>query len=32
MFTIKQIGEKIWENRGYMGFIDLEKEYDSINR
>ena len=34
IFTIKQIGEKAWEKkrRVYMGFIDLEKAYDRVNR
>ena len=34
MFTRKQIGEKAQEKicRVYVGFIDLEKEYDRVNR
>ena len=33
-FTLKQIGGKTQEKkcRGYMGFIDLEKVYDRVNR
>ena len=30
IFTLKQIGEK--KCRVYVGFIDLEKAYDSVNR
>ena len=30
IFTLKQIGEK--ERRVYMGFMNLEKAYDSVNR
>ena len=34
IFTLKQIGEKTLEKkcRGYVGFIDLEKVYDWVNR
>ena len=35
IFTLKQIGEKVREkkrNAVYVGFIDLEKEYDRGNR
>ena len=34
IFTIKQIGEKAWEKklRVYVGFMDLEKAYDKVNR
>ena len=34
IFTLKQIGEKAREKkwRGYVGFIDLEKAYDTVNR
>ena len=34
IFTLKQIGEKAREKkcRGHLGFIDLEKTYDRINR
>ena len=34
IFTLKQIGEKVQEKkyRVYVGFIDLEKAYDSVNR
>ena len=34
MFTRKQIGKKAQEKicRVYVGFIDLEKEYDRVNR
>ena len=32
--TIKQIGEKVHEKKGkvYVGFMDLEKAYDRVNR
>ena len=34
ILTLKQIGEKAMEKkrRMYMGFIDLEKAYDTVNR
>ena len=34
IFTLMQIGEKAREKkrRGYVGFIDLEKAYDRVNR
>ena len=34
VFTLKQIVEKARENehRVYVGFIDLEKAYDRVNR
>ena len=34
IFTLKQIGEKALEkkSRMYVGFMDLEKEYDRVNR
>ena len=34
IFTLKQIGEKAREKkrRVHVGFIDLEKAYDSVNR
>ena len=34
IFTLKQIGEKTREkkSRAYVGFIDLEKAYDRVNR
>ena len=34
IFTIKQMGEKVREKkcRVYVGFMDLEKTYDRINR
>ena len=34
IFTLKQIGEKTREEkfRVYVGFIDLEKAYDMVNR
>ena len=34
IFTLKQIGEKTKEKkcRVYMGFIDLVKAYDRVNR
>ena len=34
IFTLKQIGEKAREKkcRVYVGFMDLEKAYDMINR
>ena len=34
IFTLKQIGEKAQEKkrREYVGFIDLEKSYDMVNR
>ena len=34
IFTLKQIGEKAREKkrRVYVGFIDLEKAYDRVNR
>ena len=34
IFTSKQIGEKARKkkHRVYMGFIDLEKAYDKVNR
>ena len=34
IFTLKQIGEKAKENkcRVYVGFMDLEKAYDRVNR
>ena len=34
IFTLKQIGEKAWEKkwRMYMGFMDLKKVYDRVNR
>ena len=34
IFTLKQVGEKARENkrRVYVGFMDLEKEYDRVNR
>ena len=34
IFTLKQIGEKAQEKnfRVYVGFIDLEKLYDRVNR
>ena len=33
IFTLKQIGEKarVGKRRVYVGFIDLEKEYDRVN-
>ena len=34
IFTLKQIGEKAREKkcRVYVGFMDLEKTYDRVNR
>ena len=34
IFTLKKIGEKARERkrRVYMGFLDLEKAYDRVNR
>ena len=34
IITLKQIGPKTWEKkcRVHMGFMDLEKAYDRINR
>ena len=34
IFTLKQIGKKAQEKkrRVYVGFMDLEKAYDSVNR
>ena len=34
IFTLKQIGEKAQEKnfRVYVGFIDLEKPYDRVNK
>ena len=34
IFTLRQIGEKAWEKkcRVYVGFMDLEKTYDRVNR
>ena len=33
IFTLKQIGEKVKrKNKVYVGFIDLEKVYNRINR
>ena len=34
IFTLKQIGEKAREKKRtvYVGFIDLEKAYDRVNR
>ena len=34
IFPLKQIGEKVREKkrRVYVGFMDLEKAYDSVNR
>ena len=34
IFTLKQIGEKVCEKKQkvYMGFMDLEKAYDRVNR
>ena len=34
IFTLKQIGEKAQQNKCtvYVGFIDLEKVYDRVNR
>ena len=34
IFNLKQIGEKAREKKGgvYVGFMDLEKAYDRINR
>ena len=34
IFTLKQIGEKAQEKkrRVYVGFIDLQKAYDKVNR
>ena len=34
IFTLKQIGEKAREKKCsvYVGFIDLEKAYDRVNR
>ena len=34
IFTVKQIGEKEWENkcRVYVSFMDLKKTYDRVNR
>ena len=34
IFTLKQKGEKAWEKkcRVYVGFMNLEKAYDSVSR
>ena len=34
IFTLKQIGEKAWEKicKEYVGFMDLEKAHDRVNR
>ena len=34
IFILKQIGEKAWEKKHivYVGFMDLEKAYDRVNR
>ena len=34
IFTLKQIGERAWEKqyRVYVGFMDLGKAYDRVNR
>ena len=34
IFTLKQIGKEAWENKRtvYVGFMDLEKAYDRVNR
>ena len=34
IFTLKQIGEKLQEKkcRVYVGFMDLEKVYNKVNR
>ena len=32
IFTLKQIGEKAREKTVYVGFIDMEKAYDKVNR
>ena len=34
IFTLKQVGEKVLEKkrRVYVGFMDLEKAYDRVNR
>ena len=31
IFTLKQIGEKAWEKKRKVGFMDLEKAYDRVN-
>ena len=32
IFTLKQIGEKVREKKCRVGFIDLQKAYDRLNR
>ena len=32
LFSVKQIVEKIIEDKVYMAFVDLEKAYDNVSR
>ena len=32
IFTLQQLDEKAWKKKVYVGFMDLEKAYDRVNR